>query len=76
MRWMSSYRVLVGKSEGKRLLGDPGCRWEYDSEMEIKEIRWEDVDWIHLAQDRVQWWGLVNVVVNLHVPCNVEGFLM
>jgi len=73
---MSSYRVLVGKSEGRRLLGDPECRWEDKSEMEIKKIRWEDVDWIHLAQDRVQWWGLVNVVVNLYVPCNVEGFLM
>jgi hypothetical protein len=73
---MSSCRVLVVKSEGKRLLGDPECRWEDNSEMEFREIRWEDVDWIHLAQDRVQWWGLVNVVVNLYVPYNVEGFLM
>jgi hypothetical protein len=48
-----SYRVLVGKSEGKRLLGRPRCRWEDDTKIEIKEIRWEDVDWIHLAQDRV-----------------------
>jgi hypothetical protein len=23
------------------------------------------VDWIHLAQDRVQWWTFVNVAVNL-----------
>ena len=73
---MSSSRVLVGKTEGKRLLGEPGCRWEDNGEIEIKEIRWEDVDWIHMAQDRVQGWGLVNVVMNLHVPCNMEGFLL
>ena len=73
---MSSYSVLVGKSEGKRLLGEPGCRWEDNSEIEIREIRWENVDCIHLAQDRVQWWGLVNVVTNLCVPCHVEGLLM
>jgi hypothetical protein len=54
MRWVSLYRVLIGKSEGKRLLGEPGCRWEDNSEIGIREIRWENVDWIHLAQDRVQ----------------------
>jgi hypothetical protein len=26
------------------------------------------VDWIHLAQDRNQWWTLVNMVMNLWVP--------
>jgi len=30
--------------------------------------RWEGVDWIHLAQDRDQWWALVNMVMNLRVP--------
>jgi hypothetical protein len=76
MRWVSSCRLLVGKSEGKRLLGEAGCRWEDNSEIEIKEIEWEDVDWIHLAQDTVQWCGLVNVVMNLRVPFNVGGFLL
>jgi hypothetical protein len=28
----------------------------------------EGVDWIHLAQDRDQWWTLVNAVMNLRVP--------
>jgi hypothetical protein len=32
------------------------------------EKGWEDVDWIHLAQDRDQWWALVNTVMNLQVP--------
>jgi hypothetical protein len=26
------------------------------------------VDWIHLAQDREEWWALLNVVMNVWVP--------
>jgi hypothetical protein len=33
--------------------------------MGVREIRWEDVDWIHLAQDRDQWQDLLNTVMNL-----------
>jgi hypothetical protein len=36
--------------------------------MDLKEIRWEGVDWIHLAQDRDQWQAVVNMVMNLEVP--------
>jgi hypothetical protein len=36
--------------------------------MVLREIGWEGVDWIHLAQDRDQWWALVNTVINLWVP--------
>jgi hypothetical protein len=28
----------------------------------------EGVDWIHLAQDRDQWWALANTVMTLRVP--------
>jgi hypothetical protein len=35
--------------------------------MDLTEIGWEGVDWIHVAQDREQWWALVNTVVNLQV---------
>jgi len=35
---------------------------------EVREIRWEGLDWIHLAQDRDQWWALVNTLMNLRVP--------
>jgi hypothetical protein len=59
--------ILVGKPERKRLLGRPRRRWE-DIRMDLKEIRWEDVDWIHLAQDRDQWGALVNKVMNIRVP--------
>jgi len=28
--------------------------------MDVEEIGWKGVDWLHLAQDRGQWWVLVN----------------
>jgi hypothetical protein len=36
---------------------------------------WEDVDWIRLAQDRDQWWAVVNMVMKLLVPYKVGKFL-
>jgi hypothetical protein len=35
--------------------------------MDIREIWWKDVDWMHLAQDRVQWRAAVNMVINIRV---------
>ena len=32
------YRVFVGKPEGKRPLGRPGCRWEDNIKMELQEV--------------------------------------
>jgi hypothetical protein len=59
---------LVGKSEGKRSLGRSRCRWDDNSRMDLTEIVREDVDWMHLAQDRDQWWDIVNTVMKLRVP--------
>jgi hypothetical protein len=50
----NAYKILVGKSEGKRQLGRPKRRWEYNIRMDLREIRWERVDLIHMAQDRDQ----------------------
>jgi len=58
---------LVGKPEGKRLLGTLGRRWEDNIRMGLREIGWEVVDWMHLAQDRDQWRAVVNMVMNLRV---------
>jgi hypothetical protein len=62
------YRLLVGKSEGKRPLGRPRCRWIDNIKMDLLEIGLSVVDWISLAQDRYRWRGLVNAVMNLWVP--------
>jgi len=35
--------------------------------MEITEIGWEDMDWMHLYQDRDQWRDLVKTVMNFRV---------
>jgi hypothetical protein len=46
--------VLVGKPEEKRPFGRPRRIWEDNIEVDNKEIRWEAVDWIKLAQDKKQ----------------------
>jgi hypothetical protein len=33
----------------------------------IREIGWDGVDWIDLAQDRDQWRALVNTVMNFRI---------
>jgi hypothetical protein len=43
--------------------------------MDLREIGWSGMDWIHLAWDRDQWRALVNTVLNLWVPLNVWKFL-
>jgi hypothetical protein len=35
--------------------------------MDLREIGWDGVDWIELAQDRDQWRALVNTMKNLQV---------
>jgi hypothetical protein len=62
------YRLLVGKPEGKRLLGRPRRRWMDNIKMDLLEIGSNVVDWIGLAQDRCRWRALVNSVMNLRVP--------
>ena len=39
-------RVLVGKPEGKRLLGRPKGRWKQDIKIELQEVGWNGVDWL------------------------------
>jgi hypothetical protein len=39
-----------------------------DIKMDLREIAWDGMDWIELAQDRDQWRALVNTMMNLRVP--------
>ena len=62
------YRVLVGKSEGKKPLGRPRRRWEGNIKMDLQEVRGDCEDWMELAPDRERWRALVSTVINLRVP--------
>jgi hypothetical protein len=63
----NAYRMLVGKAEGKRPLGKPKLRWLDNLKMDLREIGWDGVNWMYMAQDRDQWRALVNTVLNLRV---------
>jgi hypothetical protein len=62
------YRLLVGKSSGKRPLGRPRRGWIDNIKMDLLEIGIGGLNWIGLAQDRHRWRALVNAVMSLWVP--------
>jgi hypothetical protein len=64
----NAYRLLEGKSEGRRPLGRPRRRWVDNIKMDLLEIGWGGVYWIGLAQDRDKCRALVNAIMNLRVP--------
>jgi len=43
------------------------CRWEDNIRMDPREVGWEDMDRMHLAEDRENWGTLVNTVMNLWI---------
>jgi hypothetical protein len=58
----NEYQIVLGKSEGNRPLGILQHKWD------LRQIEWEGVDWMHLTQERDQWWALVNTIMYLCVP--------
>jgi hypothetical protein len=60
----NAYRIMVGR----RPLGRPRRRWVDNIKMDLREIGWDGMDWIDLAQDRDQWRDFVSTVMNLRVP--------
>ena len=61
-------RVLLGKPEGKRPLGRPRHRWEYNIQIDLQEVGGGRGDWMELAQDRDRWRALVGRVRDFRVP--------
>jgi hypothetical protein len=74
MRWaghvarMGENGIFVGMPERKRPLGREKRRWVDNIKMDLREIGWDGIDWIDLAEDRAHWRALVNTVMNLRVP--------
>jgi hypothetical protein len=60
-----TYRVLVGRPEGKRTIGRIICRWDLN---EASRSGIGDMNWNHQAQDKGSWRALVNAVMYLWVP--------
>jgi hypothetical protein len=69
------YKVLVREPEGKKPLGRTRSRWKYSINLDIMEMGWEGVDWIHLVQERDQWRAVVKTVTNLRVQLKAGNFL-
>jgi hypothetical protein len=53
------YRVLVGKSKGKRTFGRPRRRWEDSITVNLQDVGCGGMDWIILARDRDRWRALL-----------------
>jgi hypothetical protein len=70
-----AYRVLVGKSQGKRPLRRPRRRWDDDIKTGLKQIDFDGVDWIDLIQNRDTWRAVVNTVTNLQIYKMLGYFL-
>jgi hypothetical protein len=63
----NEYKILVGNLK-RRDCSENRCRQEDTVKMDLMEMGFGGVDWIHLAQDRDWWRALVNTVMNLWVP--------
>ncbi|KAJ4449403.1 hypothetical protein ANN_00802 [Periplaneta americana] len=74
----NAYRVLVGRPEGKRPLGRPRRRWEDNIKLDLREVGYDDRDWINLAQNRNRWRAYVRAAMNLrlNIPNNAEAHSM
>jgi hypothetical protein len=62
----NAYRIFWESQ--KRPPGRPRRRWVDNIKMDLREIRWDGVNWIDMAQDRNQWTAFVNTLLNLRVP--------
>jgi len=69
------YRIFVTNPKWKRPRGRPKRRWDDNIIMDVREIGWEGVNWMHLVQVRYQWRTLLNMKMKLRVPENAGNFL-
>jgi hypothetical protein len=61
-------KIFDGKREGKRPRGRPKRRGEDNIRMDLKDVKWKDMDWMNLDQDTNSWQAVVNTVINFRAP--------
>jgi len=61
------YKFLVGKPEGRRILGRHRRIWVDNIRTDLQEVGCGYMDWIGLVQDRERWRTLVSAVMNLRI---------
>jgi hypothetical protein len=62
-KW-NAYKSLVEKPRGMRLLRTSERRWEDNVKINLREVLCQGIEWIQLAQYRIQWHGSVNLRVS------------
>jgi hypothetical protein len=63
----SADNVSVGKPERKTHLGSPLRAWEDNITADLREIRWDGVEWIHPSQDREHWPDPMNTIMTVRL---------
>jgi hypothetical protein len=61
------FLALLGRHKGKTSLVRPTHRLEDFTKMDLKEIRWDNIDWTHIPQDRIHG-GCVHTAMNFWFP--------
>ena len=70
-----AHGISVGEPDGKRQLGRPTRKWGDNNKMDLKEIGWEGVYLIDMAQGRDMSRALVHAAMNLQAPYTARDFL-
>jgi hypothetical protein len=63
----NAYKILVGQHEAKRPRVKPRRKWDDNIKTDFKIMARDDVNWIQVPQDWVQWQTLLNTVINFRV---------
>jgi hypothetical protein len=62
------YKIFLGNPDGNKRLGRPRRGWQDNIKMGLRKIGLEDVNWIHLVNDRDRWRAPVITIMNLRDP--------
>ncbi|KAJ4435470.1 hypothetical protein ANN_18086 [Periplaneta americana] len=68
-------RMGESRPEGRRPLGRPRRRWEDSIKMDLREMGYDDRDWIDVAQDRDRWRAYVRAAMNLRLAAHNGSLL-